>query len=80
MNEQDYLRGEQAAANGILKAVMRYLPDDKGHLVLTAERVDTILKLREICETYGDNDWPDGLHLADILDKHLLRHLERDKT
>ena len=40
------------------------------------ERGDVVLKLREICTDHGDNDWPDDLHLADVLEKHLYRHLE----
>jgi hypothetical protein len=41
------------------------------------ERKGAIRLLREICEAHGDNDWPDDLQLEDILEKHLLRHLER---
>jgi hypothetical protein len=26
-------------------------------------------------DRHGDNDWPDDLHLADVIDKHLARHL-----
>ena len=32
--------------------------------------------LRQVCAKYGDNDWPDNLHLADVIEKHLLRNLE----
>lgn len=24
---------------------------------------------------FGDNEWPDNLHLADVIDKHLDRYL-----
>ena len=42
---------------------------------LTLERQETINKLREVCAAYGDNEWPDNLHLADVVEKHLARHL-----
>lgn len=40
-----------------------------------AERAETVTALRELCREYGDNDWPDTLHLVDVIDKHLARHL-----
>jgi hypothetical protein len=46
------------------------------NLMRDSERKETINVLREICEYYGDNDWPDNLHLADIIEKHLFRHLD----
>lgn len=39
------------------------------------EREQTISALRNICSTYGDNDWDDDLHLADVIAKHLHRNL-----
>ena len=39
------------------------------------EREATVAALREVCEDHGDNDWPDDLHLADVVEKHLHRHL-----
>lgn len=40
---------------------------------LWAERVAAVAMLRLECAEYGDNDWPDTLHLADIIEKHLAR-------
>lgn len=42
---------------------------------LEAERLDTISALRELCAPLGCNDWPDTLHLRDIIEKHLGRVL-----
>lgn len=39
------------------------------------ERREMIKTLRELCEEYGDNDWPDNLHLSDIIEKHLINPL-----
>jgi len=41
-----------------------------------SERQEVLLKLREICGVFGDNDWSDDLHFADVLEKHLYRHLD----
>ena len=40
------------------------------------ERQEIVAQLRSFCEEYGDNDWPDELHLADVLEKHLYRHVD----
>jgi hypothetical protein len=39
------------------------------------ERAGTIAALRELCGHFGDNDWTDDLHLADVVEKHLGKHL-----
>lgn len=41
------------------------------------ERAATVRTLRDICEHYGDQDWPDDLYLPDVIEKHLRRHLEQ---
>lgn len=42
---------------------------------LLSERAEAIAVLRDLCESHGDNDWPATLNLADIIDKHLGKHL-----
>jgi hypothetical protein len=39
------------------------------------ERKWAIVALRSLCGQFGDNDWSDDLHLADVIDKHLARRL-----
>lgn len=41
------------------------------------ERQETIKSLRGLCKDFGDNDWPDDLHLADVIEKHLGKYLVR---
>jgi hypothetical protein len=43
---------------------------------LHAERHDAVRALREVCALLGDNDWEDDLHLGDIIEKHVLPHIE----
>lgn len=83
MSERDFIEGERRALLGILAHVTSRLQSLGGSTVLcntaahVAERQEAIAKLREVCAEHGDNDWPDDLHLADIIEKHLFRHLER---
>jgi hypothetical protein len=40
---------------------------------LRREREVAVAMLRIECAEYDDNDWPDNLHLADVIEKHLAR-------
>ena len=40
------------------------------------ERREAIMMLRQVCKYFGDNEWSDELHMADIIEKHLWNHLE----
>ncbi len=42
---------------------------------LVAEREAAVAQLRMLCRDFGDNDWQPNEHLADVVDKHLGRHL-----
>lgn len=42
---------------------------------LILEREATVAALRSACEHHGDNEWASNLHLADVVEKHLVRHL-----
>lgn len=41
------------------------------------ERQEVVVALRQLCADFGDNDWPDELHLGDVIDKHLGDYLYR---
>ena len=43
---------------------------------LITEREAAIAQLRQVCAEYGDNAWDEHWHLADIIEKHLARHLD----
>ncbi len=45
---------------------------------LLSERQRAIDQLRELCAEFGDNDWPNDLDLADVIEKHLGRKLYAD--
>jgi len=44
---------------------------------LVAEREAAVAALRSVCGDFGDNDWSSEVHLADVIEKHLGRHLEQ---
>lgn len=46
--------------------------------VLVKERQETVSKLREVCEEFGDNDWPETLWLPDVIECHLFRTLQQN--
>lgn len=75
MSEQDYVNGNQRAWLTMLNECISQLgsPDPARWI---AERADVVLALRSICAEFGDNDWPDDLHLRDVIEKHLARHLQ----
>lgn len=77
IEEKAYLQGRKSLAREFLGYAIQEVDGDvKTRSELIKERAGAIAKLREICAAYGDNDWDDNLHLVDILDKHLLNHLE----
>ena len=78
-DERSYVEGNRRAWLTVLGTCLRELGDDAPESArLTLERQEAVAQLRELCERFGDNDWPDDLHLADVIDKHLGRHLMKD--
>jgi hypothetical protein len=79
MNEQQekaYMEGQRAIWLKLLRTCLYELGMEeisKESLIL--EREEAISILRTVCSEFGDNDWPDNLHLADIIDKHFYWHL-----
>lgn len=84
MAEQDeldaaYLNGKRTAWIDLIRVALRELGYDGAEAERAGwivEREEAIAKLREVCADHGDNDWTPSLHLADIIEKHLCRHLE----
>lgn len=77
MSAKGYEAGRQSAYLDLLRLCMRELPGrDMNRKQLLIERAATVAALREVCAAFGDNDWPDNLYLPDVLEKHLVRHLE----
>ncbi len=85
--ERDWIEGHRAAWRSLLGRALRELRGDGVAVedpelraaALLAEREDVRVALRRVCETYGDNDWKDDLHLGDVVSKHLECYLEPDE-
>ena len=76
--ERAYSRGARQAWLTIMKEAMRNLGQDSKEWNdnrWRIEREETISTLRDLCGQFGDNDWPDNLHLSDVIEKHLVRPL-----
>ena len=81
IDEQSYLSGQRDAHRDMLMLALRNLGIDDaeaGKAFWVEERARAVAALREICEQHGDNDWSDNLSLADVIEKHLGRHLAAD--
>lgn len=69
-------QGMRLAWRRILGEAIRELGEEGNAESWRVERADIVAMLRQVCEHHGDNDWSDDLHLGDVIEKHLWRHLE----
>ncbi len=81
--EQKYIQGSRAAWRQMLQLSLANLgyPDQevqKTSWIL--EREGIIAQLRDVCDSFGDNDWDDTLNLGDVIEKHLGRHLSSSEN
>lgn len=75
--ERGYIAGTRAVWHRLLGMAIGEIGEPgKTAEKYALEREEAVGRLREICAEYGDNDWPDDLHLADVIEKHLGRHLD----
>lgn len=75
--EQAYTEGSRAAWRKILLEALTNLGiEERDKHDWALERAEAIAALRRICAEHGDNDWNEDLSLADIIEKHLSRHLD----
>lgn len=72
-----YNRGVHVAATAMLRQCLFNLPDshEKSTGFLIAEREEMVQTLRWLCKDFGDNDWKADQNLADVIEKHLGKHL-----
>ena len=87
MNEKEekiYIQGNRAAWGEILSDSLQQLGYDdpavtqKHRWILEREAI--IVQLRDLCSVFGDNDWDEKLHLADVIEKHLGKHLYSERV
>jgi hypothetical protein len=77
--EDHYVRGANAAWTQMLQVCLKGLMFEgdleAGRARWLIERAQAVHTLRMVCDDFGDNDWPDNLHLSDVIEKHLARYL-----
>lgn len=77
-SERDYIRGLRSAATHMLRhclGELGYEDTEATRARWILEREAAVEALRAVCRDHGDNDWPDDLSLADVIEKHLHRNL-----
>ena len=78
-DDRYYQAGKRRVALSVVLSLLGDLDDgspEKTAARLKTERMETIARLRSVCAEHGDNEWSDELHLADVIEKHLERHLD----
>lgn len=74
--ERQWISGNRAAWRRVLGMAVHELDGDERKLAAALAELEDVRRiLRGLCEDFGDNDWPDDLHLGDVLDKHLGNYL-----
>ena len=79
--ERKWLEGNRAAWVKMLAKCVSELGYDDPRAASSRwllEREGAVAALRRVCEEYGDNEWDENLNLADVVEKHLERHLDPD--
>lgn len=79
-DEVKYALGSRQAWITMLRYCLKnlgYDDQESKSVAWIVEREEAVAMLRRVCEERGDNDWPDDLNLADVIEKHLANHLER---
>lgn len=77
--ERAYVQGTRSATLSMLFKCMRELgfsTDEGAAHKWAIEREETIQALMSACRDFGDDDWDPDLHLADIINKHLVCYLD----
>ena len=76
--EKLYEAGKRSSSLNLLRHCLKELGYDADNikaLNLIEEREEVIQLLRTVCPEFGDNNWPDNLHLVDIINKHLFNYI-----
>lgn len=79
IRSQARAEGERDAWVKMLRECLQqlgYESSDAAKVAWISERESAIAALRDLCAEFDDNDWPDNLHLYDIITKHVAPHLE----
>lgn len=74
---QHEINGARRANTNLIAYALEQLKpgDDRTNVeklaAMTLEREQTVTALRRLAEQYGESEWPEGLALPEIIDKHI---------
>lgn len=74
VREESYLWGQKQLLVSQMREIIRQLgyPTDMTIEARIIEREEALIALKQKCQDAGKpTNWPDGLHLADIINKYL---------
>lgn len=77
LRAQHEINGARRANTNLLVYALEQLKsgDERSNVeklaAMTLEREQAVTSLRRLAEQYGESDWPDGLALPEIIDKHI---------
>ena len=77
--ERCYIEGHRRAVLSMLQHCLSEFgakDPETGRTAWLLERQEAVAALRSLCAEHGDNDWPDDLRLADVIDKHLAPYVK----
>jgi transcriptional regulator with XRE-family HTH domain len=76
VDEMSYIMGRRSAMSYIAMIATKELDGEEATVAnLLIERQMAVAQLRLLCVDFGNNDWPDTLHLGDAIEKRLGRYL-----
>lgn len=74
MVKRDWLDGNRAAYKQMMDVCILHLgAKELKSAQLASELEDVRRQLRMLSEDLGCNDWPDDLHLGDVIEKYVAR-------
>ncbi|MCP4201883.1 MAG: hypothetical protein GY769_08115 [bacterium] len=78
IDERSYELGQRSVARTMIREAVMVMDEGptRTRMALIKQRSEAVDTLRRICARFGDNDWPSGLNMVDIMEKHLEPHLE----
>lgn len=77
LRAQHEINGARRANTNLLAYALEQLKsgDDRSNVeklaAMTLEREEAVSALRRFAEPYGESEWPEGLSLPEIIDKHI---------
>jgi hypothetical protein len=78
MSENDYMAGRRSAYTAIMAQCVQALGAEGSQSDWIVEREEIRRVVKDLAKALKiDADWPDHLHLADVIEKHIIPQIRR---